>query len=303
MASLTIPAPAVNSNGKGNLTAGSSSRLPPEGDPVARVLSAPFDPSDVKFKPAAVSGNRALALAYVDARVIQDRLDAVCGVAGWQDSYRLLPDGAVVCRLRLKIGEEWITKVDVGSPSGQPDNGDRTKAAFSDALKRAAVKFGVGRYLYRLPRQWCDYDPHKREFFRLPALPAWAVPAPSCIGLAGARRLQELAIQKGVSLADYVGRVVGNGGVPAETLTADQARAMWKVLDALPDANHPSEASQAPQPMPITKPEPVRSGTPPHRRRGRPAEHRADDSDARRPHEESQPVAAAQCPAEIEPRN
>jgi hypothetical protein len=38
-------------------------------------LAAPFDRSVVKFKPAVVQGNRALALAYVDARVIQDRLD------------------------------------------------------------------------------------------------------------------------------------------------------------------------------------------------------------------------------------
>jgi hypothetical protein len=65
--------------------------VPPE---LARVeecteaLAAPFDPRQVKFKPAVVSGNRALALAYVDARVIQDRLDEVLGVAGWQDEVR-----------------------------------------------------------------------------------------------------------------------------------------------------------------------------------------------------------------------
>ena len=42
----------------------------------------------------------------------------------------------------------------------------------------AAVKFGVGRYLYRLPAQWCDYDPQKKHFVRQPQLPAWAVPRP-----------------------------------------------------------------------------------------------------------------------------
>jgi hypothetical protein len=252
---------------------------------ISVTLAALFSPSEVKFKPAIVSGNRALALAYVDVRAIQDRLDTVCGVAGWQDSYRVLPDGAVVCRLRLKIGEQWITKVDVGSPSGQPDNGDRTKAAFSDALKRAAVKFGVGRYLYRLPRQWCDYDTQKREFVRIPALPAWAVPAPSCIGPAGAARLRELARRKSVLLADYLGKVVGNAGTPAETLTAQQARAVWKLLDALPDANHPSEAPEGLRAMPTTKPDPAPRGTAPNRRRRRLAEHPADASDARVSHE------------------
>jgi hypothetical protein len=66
--------------------------------------------------------------------------------------------------------------MDVGGQSEQPDEGDRRKAAFSDALKRAAVKFGIGRYLYRLPQIWCDYDPKKRQFVRPPTLPASALP-------------------------------------------------------------------------------------------------------------------------------
>jgi hypothetical protein len=31
-------------------------------------LAEPFDPAEVRFKPGRVSGSRALALAYVDAR-------------------------------------------------------------------------------------------------------------------------------------------------------------------------------------------------------------------------------------------
>jgi hypothetical protein len=146
---------------------------------VTQALSAPFDPREVKFKPAVVTGNRALALAYIDARVIQDRLDDVLGVTGWQDEYECLPDGSVVCRLRLRLGDEWITKMDVGGPSEQPDEGDRRKAAFSDALKRAAVKFGIGRYLYRLPSQWVDYDPQRKQFTRTPTLPPSALPRPN----------------------------------------------------------------------------------------------------------------------------
>lgn len=141
-----------------------------ESDLIAR-LAEPFDPGEVKFKPAVVSGNRAMALAYVDARVVQDRLDDVLGVEGWQDTYEVLADGSVTCKLSLKIGDEWVTKMDVGGPSEQPDGGDRMKAAFSDAMKRAAVKFGIGRYLYRLPAQWVDYDPSKRQFLRNPVLP------------------------------------------------------------------------------------------------------------------------------------
>ncbi len=149
---------------------------PVDVDALTKRLTEPFDPSEVRFKPAVVSGSRALALAYVDARVIQDRLDNVLGVRGWQDDYEVLADGSVLCRLRLRLGDEWITKTDVGGPSEQPDGGDRTKAAVSDALKRAAVKFGIGRYLYRLPQQWVDYDAKAKRIAQPPTLPAWAMP-------------------------------------------------------------------------------------------------------------------------------
>lgn len=149
-------------------------------DPVARALqlalAAPFESKDVKFKPQIVKGNRCLAMAYIDARLVQDRLDDVVGVENWQDSYKILPDGSVMCRLRVRIGDRWIKKTDVGSPSEQPDGGDRLKAAVSDALKRAAVKFGIGRYLYRLSAQWVDYDPVKKQIVQIPQLPAFALP-------------------------------------------------------------------------------------------------------------------------------
>lgn len=146
-------------------------------DDIVKRLTAPFSGEHVRYKPGVVSGNRALVLWYVDARAVQDRLDEVLGVTGWQDHYDFLPCGAVVCSLRLRFGEEWITKMDVGGQSEQPDEGDRTKAAVSDALKRAAVKFGVGRYLYSLPAQWADFDPQKRRFVKPPESPGGAPPA------------------------------------------------------------------------------------------------------------------------------
>jgi hypothetical protein len=168
-----------------------------------QALSAPFDLADLHFKPQAISGNRCLAVAYLDARAVMDRLDAVCGLA-WSDAYDVLPSGSVVCRLTLTVDGRDVVKMDVGSPSEQPDDGDKMKAAFSDALKRAAVKFGVGRFLYRLPKQWVDYDPSKKQIVRPPALPAWALPpaksapapAPAVHGAAvttaQARQLQRL---------------------------------------------------------------------------------------------------------------
>lgn len=138
-------------------------------------LARPFPVKAVKWKPQSVKGNRAMALAYIDARTVTARLDEVFPLA-WQDEYSVLDKGSVVCRLSVRIDGQWLTRCDVGGESEQPDEGDRTKAAFSDALKRAAVKFGVGRYLYSLPRTWCDYDPQKKQFSQTPQLPDWAIP-------------------------------------------------------------------------------------------------------------------------------
>jgi len=152
---------------------------PPE-PAIAAVLAAPFDPTEVKFKPQSISGNRALAVPYIDARLVAERLDLAVGLANWQDAYDFRGDGSVICRLSVRLEGEWITKEDVGAPSEQPDEGDRQKGAVSDALKRAAVKYGIGRYLYRMRPQWVDWDPQNRRFVRPPSLaPLEAVPAPA----------------------------------------------------------------------------------------------------------------------------
>jgi hypothetical protein len=143
---------------------------------IETMFANPFPPQAVKFKPQMVKGNRCLAMPYIDARLVQERLDDAVGIDGWKDGYKLLPDGSVRCRLSVRVGDAWVTKEDVGSPSEQPDSGDRLKAAFSDALKRAAVKFGIGRYLYRLSAQWVDYDPVKKMIVQKPQLPAFAQP-------------------------------------------------------------------------------------------------------------------------------
>lgn len=145
-------------------------------------LAAPFDPKGIKWKPQAVKGNRCMAIAYIDARVVCDRLDSVIGPENWSDQYQVLADGSTVCTLSVIVNGALIAKQDVGSLSEQPDAGNKLKAAFSDALKRAAVKFGIGRYLYRLPNVWVDYDPNKKMITQPPALPNWAMPKPTGAG-------------------------------------------------------------------------------------------------------------------------
>jgi hypothetical protein len=197
---------------------------------IQAALAAPFHPDEVGWKPQSVKGNRALAVAYIDARTVQDRLDDVLGVGGWQDEYQILQDGSVVCQLRLHLGGEWVTKTDVGSPSEQPDGGDRLKAAFSDALKRAAIKFGVGRYLYSLPKQWCDFDPVKKQFVQTPRLPdkhlpkgvtqpaARPQPAPAANGPAAKPALPATGKELAERLKEYDGKLARAGRIKAGQL-------------------------------------------------------------------------------------
>lgn len=136
-------------------------------------LLADFFPMNaIHWKPQSVKGNRCLAIPYLTAHNVMDRLDKTVGVGCWRDSYTFLPNGSVVCRLEVFDGTNWIGKEDVGSQSDQPEEGDRVKAAVSDALKRAAVKFGIGRYLHEFPKVWVDYDPAKKQIPVPPGIPA-----------------------------------------------------------------------------------------------------------------------------------
>jgi hypothetical protein len=146
---------------------------------IRRRLADPFPPDVMGWKAQTTTQDkqRALAVAYIDARDVMDRLDDVVGVDGWEDAYAELPAGVVLCTLRVRIGSIWVSKQDVGGESDQPDKGDKAKAAHSDALKRAAVKYG--RYLYSLPAVWCPYDAQKKQLSQTPTLPAWAMPGGS----------------------------------------------------------------------------------------------------------------------------
>lgn len=218
-------------------------------DDVAAAMAADFDPSEVKWKPQTVNGNRALAIGFVDARVIMDRLDDVAGVDGWQDHYECLPDGAVVCRLKVRIRGEWITKEDVGGQSEQPDEGDRRKAAFSDALKRAAVKFGMGRYLYRLKPQWVDYDPQKRQFVGVPRLPASSSPDVKASRVLLDRIVQQMAEAKDMKALDAIRQ--GLKSAPPVLIPAHKEKLLeqyggrLKALAAKDDADEERKAIQA----------------------------------------------------------
>ena len=112
-------------------------------------LKAPFAKHELKWR----TGGGGKKLAYIDARCAMKRLDDVLGMHNWQDDYKSI-DGRTVCNLSVRINGEWITKSDGAGDT----NIEGEKGGLSDAFKRAAVKFGVGRYLYYIPYGVSDFD-------------------------------------------------------------------------------------------------------------------------------------------------
>lgn len=127
----------------------------------------------------------ALVLAYLTNRAIQERLDAVVGPENWQNDYRPAPNGGgVLCGIGIHIDSGWVWKWD-GSENTQFE---AVKGGLSASMKRAAVQWGIGRYLYNLEAGFAIFDEHgkykdkiENEWYRWnpPALPSWAIPGPS----------------------------------------------------------------------------------------------------------------------------
>lgn len=130
-------------------------------------LAAEFPPERISWRAAKMTrdGTKAMALAYIDARDVMDRLDEVLGIAGWTCEYRFSPDGSkTICRIGVRVqnpmtgAPEWVWKED---GAGDTDF-EAEKGALSDAFKRAAVRLGIGRYLYDLGDVWvpCRKNPN-----------------------------------------------------------------------------------------------------------------------------------------------
>jgi hypothetical protein len=140
----------------------------------------------------------ATCLAYITNRAIMQRLDDVCGPENWKNEYRhldvqsedakgspvVLVNGGVLCGISIKIGGEWVTKWD-GSENTDIES---LKGGLSSSMKRAAVQWGIGRYLYNLEEGFATTSATKQKgwqyaktkdgvfYWQSPALPKWALP-------------------------------------------------------------------------------------------------------------------------------
>lgn len=153
-------------------------------------LRDPFPADDIEWRvqQAGEKNGRpwARVLAYVTNRAIMERLDEAVGPDSWQNVFKEGPAGGVVCGLSVRVvradgSTEWVTKWD----GAENTDVEPVKGGLSGAMKRAAVMWGVGRYLYDLEEGWArvhDGGRHsakgKDGWFKWdpPELPAWAVP-------------------------------------------------------------------------------------------------------------------------------
>lgn len=151
-----------------------------------QMLHAPFDVSadlEWRFQSAGKGQQGGTMLPYVTARAVMDRLDSVVQPGNWSTKVWADPgplaERTWYCELTVKLADGRVmTQVDVADATQI----EPSKGGSSDALKRVAVKVGIGRYLYFLPKFYVDSKPspmwkwnqHIAE--HLPKKCPWAVP-------------------------------------------------------------------------------------------------------------------------------
>ena len=192
------------------------------------LLKQPFRADDIEWRlqQAGESNGRiwGKCLAYVTVRAIEARLDEVCGPENWKNEFKEGPNGGILCGISIHTGSEWVTKWD-GAENTQVES---VKGGLSDAMKRAGVQWGIGRYLYDLEEGWanvCDngiYNGKTKEgkWFKWnpPVLPEWALPSDEVNGF-----------QK-----PQVNGTVAADTKPVETNTAPKGR---KTKNSVPEAS------------------------------------------------------------------
>lgn len=136
-------------------------------------LARRFAVDDLAWKPVAIlrEQGKARVVPYVTNRAIMDRLDQVCGPENWRNEYRPGPNGGLLCGISIRLVREdhtaeWVTKWD----GAENTKLEPVKGGLSASMRRAAVQWGIGRYLYRMPPVLAHVDEQGRMVGR-PDLP------------------------------------------------------------------------------------------------------------------------------------
>ena len=118
--------------------------------------SFPFEEVEAKIQVASKEKPTGMAVFYIDSRVIQKRLDDVIGAYNWSNHFSTWQDKAQLCGISIynEDRREWVTKHD----GAENSDIESIKGGLTDAFKRAAVLWGIGRYLYQIDGVWVDIE-------------------------------------------------------------------------------------------------------------------------------------------------
>jgi hypothetical protein len=128
-------------------------------------LKAPFPFSETECKLQATNSDKTqgLAVFYIYSRAIQNRLDETVGPFNWRNEYMLWQDKAQICGISIydDTRQTWVTKFD----GAENTEYEPIKGGLSDSLKRAAVMWGLGRYLYDIDGLWVEIAQKGKSYF------------------------------------------------------------------------------------------------------------------------------------------
>ncbi len=220
---------------------------------------------------------RGQALPYIDNRIVQNRLDDVVGPSNWTNRYeevvvdnRLL---AVRCIIGVRVDGQWVEKEDAAhlDDSSQGSRELAIKGVYSDAMKRAAVQWGIGRYLYDFQAPWVALDEYKR-LGEIPRLPAHMLPAGEAANQAPGHAPAPAAAPEAAKPAAVKRETSAPAPAPAaaEAKPAEAKPVEAKKDEAAPASAHaevlaptksaePVKQEEAPAPAPAPAAEPVKA--------------------------------------------
>lgn len=130
------------------------------------VLIAPLTTHEIEWRVQSQTkdGQKIIVVPYITNRCVMQRFDEQFGWAGWQNEIREI-EGGFLCSITVTLPSgEIIKKTDGASRTGI----EPIKGGISDAMKRCAVQFGLGRALYDFPKVFIETTDKY--------IPGWATP-------------------------------------------------------------------------------------------------------------------------------
>lgn len=163
---------------------------------ISKKLQQPFPQEDIEWR-VQQSGIHngdawAMIMPYVTSRAIQQRLDDVVGAGNWKNEFSTVTTErglSFMCGISILVDTQWVTKYD----GADETDFEHFKGGISNAMKRAGVQWGIGRYLYGLDVQFAKLQKGKTLHFKtkikkdkndrgewysydFPPVPSWALP-------------------------------------------------------------------------------------------------------------------------------